>query len=288
MEIIDSHQHFWKYQAEQYPWITEGMEVLKRDYLPTDLQPLMRESGVTATIAVEARASVAETEALVRFAESHPFVLGVVGWLPLTQPDLAPLLEQLGSRLCGVRHAIGAEPNPSEYCALPEFNRGLRQLGSLGLTYDLSLWPPHLSLATELVDRHPTVRFVLDHGAKPFIARGEFEPWARELRALSLRPNVFCKLSGLATEADAREWRSQAPRYVEHVLEVFSPQRVLFGSDWPVCTLATSYGQWFAAVRGWVEPLSQEEQARILAGTAREAYGLEARGESFARRGQGG
>lgn len=250
------------------------MSVLQRDFLPQDLEPLMRASGVTAAIAVEARGSVAETEALLQYARQTPFVVGVVGWLPLAEPELASLLERFGSGLCGVRHAIGAETDPGEYCARREFNQGLQRLASWDLTYDLSLWPPHLALATELVDRHPNTRFVVDHCAKPFIQRGQFEPWARQLRELSRRPHVFCKLSGLATEADASRWQSQAPPYVEHVLEVFSPHRVLFGSDWPVCSLATPYSEWVAAVRHWVRSLSACEQARIFSGTAREAYRL--------------
>ena len=273
---IDTHQHFWNFVPASYDWITEEMPVLRRSFAPAELRPLLRDAGVGATLAVEARGHLDETENLLRIAAETDFVCGVVGWLPLTEPRARGLIEQLSSHssLKGVRHWMGA-PNDTSFMTQPALHEGVSLLERAGLTYDLMLWPLQLPAATEFVDRHPRQVFVVDHFAKPFIRTGALEPWSQHLRELALRPNVYCKLSGLTTEADHARWSLDELRpYVDVVLEAFGPRRLMFGSDWPVCTLASGYQRWVNTVDALIAGSSADEQARIWGGTAMEAYRL--------------
>jgi L-fuconolactonase len=273
---IDTHQHFWTYDPAKYAWIGSEMSALQRDYGPADLEPLLRAAGVDATVAVEARGHLEETDNLLRIAEHTPFVRGVVGWLPLTEPDVGTLLERYAQnpKLKGLRHWMGPG-NDLQYMSSEPLHRGVFLLERHRLSYDLMLWPPQLETVPLFVDRHPGQTFILDHFAKPFIKDRQLEPWRTHVRELARRPNVYCKLSGLATEADHQHWSlADLQPYFQAALEAFTPSRLLFGSDWPVCTLATSYTRWVEMVAKLTASLTAAERARIFGGTAIEAYRL--------------
>jgi L-fuconolactonase len=273
---IDTHQHFWSYRPENYAWIGTGMEPLQRDYTPAELRPLLRQANVDGTVAVEARGHLEETDQLLAIAEQTEFVWGVVGWLPLSEPSAPQLLERYASRpkLRGLRHWLGSSDD-LEYMFGPALQRGLSLLAGTGLSFDLMLWPPQLGSVSALVDRYPNQIFILDHFAKPYIRAGELEPWRSHLLELARRPNVYCKVSGLATEADWQAWQPEhLSPYLEAALQAFTPRRLMFGSDWPVCTLATSYVRWAHTIESWAGQLSGSERERILGGTALEVYRL--------------
>jgi L-fuconolactonase len=272
---IDGHQHFWTYTPENYSWI-DPKSAVARDFAPSDLQPELARAGIQGTILVEARSAAAETEHLLGIAAQASFVRGVVGWLPLAEPSVAGLIEQYAAdpKLRGLRHAIAAEADP-EFMLREDFNRGIALLAARGLRFDLLLVPDNLSRACRLVDRHPKQIFVLDHFAKPQIKAHQLEPWRSDFIELSRRPNVYCKVSGLVNEADQQHWQpSDLQPYLDVALQAFTPQRLLFGSDWPMCLLATTYDRWFSTVQQWLAQLSPSEQGRILGETAVEAYGL--------------
>ncbi len=280
---IDAHQHFWQYTPAEFDWIDDAMARIRRDFLPADLAPLLRSTGVDATIAVQARQSLQETDWLLAHADANDSICGVVGWLPLASPDFPRLLEHYAAHpaLCGLRHVLQAEP--LSFFADASFHRGLQQMQHCAsarrpLVYDLLIVEHQMEQAIQLVDRHPNQIFVLDHLAKPRIASGQLEPWASHLRALARRPHLVCKLSGMVTEADYHRWSIDDLRpYVEIALEAFGPSRLLFGSDWPVCTVAADYAQWFQAVQQMIAACSQSEQAAILGGNAARIYQVPAR-----------
>jgi L-fuconolactonase len=272
---IDTHQHFWTYGVASYSWIPPGSAVA-RDFGPADLAPLLARNGVDASVVVEARAQIAETEDLLRIARQTPFVRGVVGWLPLSDPGVQGLIERHASdpKLRGVRHAILAEADP-EFMFRADFNRGLALLHQHGLRFDLLLSPRELGRAPAFVDRHPHQIFILDHLAKPAIRARQLEPWRSDLRELASRPNVYAKLSGLVNEAELQHWQpADLQPYLDSALELFGARRLMFGSDWPMCLMASSYARWVEVVQAWLAPLSQPERDRIWGGTALEAYAL--------------
>jgi L-fuconolactonase len=274
---IDTHQHFWSYSPENYAWMGPSMRPIQRNFAPEDLAPELAASGIGGTVLVEARGHLEEMENLLSIAARTDFVRGVVGWLPLTDLGVEALLEQHAAaspKLKGIRHWLGADTD-LEYMFGKAIQRGLALLEPKRLSFDLMLWPPQLAVAPLFVDRHPQQVFVLDHLAKPYIRAGELEPWRRQIRELARRPNVYCKVSGLATEADWSHWTAgDLEPFLHTALEAFTPRRLMFGSDWPVCTLATSYARWAQTVGDWVQKLSVDEQARILGGTAAEVYRL--------------
>lgn len=273
---IDSHQHFWHYSVENYPWLDDSMASLRRDFAPADLQPELQRAGFSGTVLVEARSAVEETERILAVANQTELVRGVVGWLPLTDPAVGELIERFAAepKFRGLRHAILAEADP-EFMQREDFNRGIALLTPRSLTFDLLFAPGNLAGAPRLVDRHPHQSFVLDHFAKPFIRERRLEPWSTELRELARRPNVYCKVSGLTTEADRQGWQASDLRpYLDVALEAFTPARMMFGSDWPMCTVATSYQRWVDTISEWLAVLSASEQDRILGGTAIEVYRL--------------
>jgi L-fuconolactonase len=276
MARLDAHQHFWRYDASRYGWIGPGMEALARDFGPADLEPLLRAAGIDGSIVVQARQDLQETEELLALAETHTSIRGVVGWLDLASPELARQLERYAAhpRLCGLRHILQGEPD-DRHMLTPAFRAGIGQLGRHRLVYDLLLHPRHLPIALELVDAFPEQPFVLDHLAKPFIARGELEPWASDLRALAHRPNVSAKLSGLVTEANWNTWQPEHfwP-YLEVALDAFGPTRLLYGSDWPVCLLAGSYAQVHAAIDDWSRQLSSPERTALFGANAARIYAI--------------
>lgn len=277
---IDSHQHFWTYSAEDYPWIGAGMERLARDYLPADLEAVARPEGIAGSVAVQARQSLAESHWLLDLATRHPFIRGVVGWVDLRSDrvgdELAPLAAE--EKFVGVRHVVQDEPDP-RFLLGAAFVRGIQQLHQFGLTYDLLLYPSQLAAAVELVGQLPEQPFVLDHlakpGLKPPINAGDRDQWRRDIEALARQRNVCCKLSGLVTEAAWRQWQPADFRSVLDVaLHAFGPERLMFGSDWPVCLLSGDYAEVAGIMREFIAPLSPAEQDQIWGGTAIRFYGL--------------
>jgi L-fuconolactonase len=276
---IDAHQHFWHYDPVHHVWMTDAMDVLRRDYLPEALAPLLRDAGFDGTIAVQARQMVEETEWLLGLADRHPTIEGVVGWVDLRSPGLPGELERFAPhpRLVGVRHVVHDEPD-DRFMLLPEFRRGIGRLREFDLAYDLLLFPRHLPVAVALVDEFPDQPFVLDHIAKPAIRDGLFSPWREDLKRLAERPNVSCKLSGMVTEARWNAWRPEDLRpYLDVVLEAFGPERLMIGSDWPVCTLSGDYRSTMGVVVDYVGSLSPGERAGILGENCARIYRIDHR-----------
>ena len=273
---IDAHQHFWNYSAAEYPWIGAGLERLARDYLPSDLEPLLAAKQIDGSVAVQARQSVEESLWLLALAKAHPLVKGVVGWVDLRSDRVGDDLRVLAANptFVGVRHVVQDEPDP-RFVLGEGFIRGLRQLRQHGLTYDLLLYPSQLPAAIELVGLLPEQPFVVDHLAKPRIATGEIADWERDIRAIARHDNVCCKVSGMVTEAVRRGWkRDDFTPYLDVVLEAFGPERLMFGSDWPVCLLAGEYADVAAIPRDYFSRLSTTEQRMIWGDTAAGFYGL--------------
>lgn len=273
---IDSHHHFWSYDPVEYGWIDDAMRVIRRDFLPEHLKAEIAAAGVEGVVSVQARQNLAETQWLLDFARQHDFIKGVVGWVELVSPKVSAELERFAAnpKLKSVRHVIQGEPD-DHFILRDDFNRGIRELRKFNLVYDILIFERHLPSTIQFVDAHPDQVFVLDHIAKPRIKANEFEPWNQNLRELAKRPNVYCKASGLVTEAEYATWsEAQVRRYFDAALEAFGPQRLMFGSDWPVCLVACGYARWHHLVSSWISKLSPTEQARILGGTAVEAYKL--------------
>lgn len=274
---IDAHQHFWRYQPEEYGWIGDDMAGLRRDFLPEDLRPLAEGAGVCATVAVQARCSLKETCWLLELAQANPLIQAVVGWVDLCDPRVRPRLAELARnpRLRGLRHTLQDEPD-DRFMLREDFRAGLRQLAAFNLSYDLLIHRRHLPIACELVARFPGQRFIVDHLAKPAVRSGTRQPWARDLARLARYPNVAAKVSGLVTEADWTQWRAgDFDFYFETALETFGPKRLMIGSDWPVCTVAGDYEKVLQLAGNYMQRLSEPEQAMIWGGTAGQWYGLQ-------------
>jgi L-fuconolactonase len=273
---IDAHHHFWHYTAAEYGWIDDAMAAIRRDFLPADLQAELRPANIQAVVSVQARQTLAETEWLLAQAGAHPWIAGVVGWLPLADPAIGELLERFSANpwLRGIRHVLQAEPDA--FMENSGFNFGLSQLRAFNLTYDILIVHHQLPAAIRLVDRHPHQAFVLDHIAKPPIRTGEIEPWQDNLTDLARRPNVFCKLSGVVTEADYARWTyEQILPCLDAALTAFGPGRLLFGSDWPVCRVATTYSNWVQTVERFAQTLSADECDALFHRNAVQAYRLD-------------
>jgi L-fuconolactonase len=272
---IDAHQHFWRYDPVAFDWIEDEMALIRKDHLPPDLERELKPAGIDGAISVQARQCLAETGWLLELAEDHDFIKGVVGWVELASPRVEAVLERLmHPKLKGLRHVVQGEPG-DEFILGADFNRGIRSLARFKLVYDILIFPRHLPFTIRFVDRHPAQIFVLDHMAKPLIRDGVMEPWARQIRELARRPNVYCKVSGMVTEADHKSWtEAQLRPYFDVVLSAFGPDRLMFGSEWPVCLVACEYHRWHRLVSKWISGLSLDEQARILGGTATAAYKL--------------
>ena len=276
---IDAHHHFWRFNSDEYDWIDESMACLRRDFLPGDLKPELDRAGFDAAIAVQTRQTLEETKWLLELAEASPFIAGVIGWVDLRSPNLRAQLQEFARnpKLLGVRHIVQSEPD-DRFLLQPEFLRGISALEEFDLTYDILIYPRHLPVATEFVQHFPRQRFVLDHLAKPLIKSGSLEPWSSGIRDLAQFPNVFCKLSGLVTEADWKSWKPEhiAP-YLDVALECFGPGRLMIGSDWPVCTVAGSYYQVMNIVMEYFSSYPGQVRNAILGGTAEKFWKLEAR-----------
>lgn len=272
---IDAHHHLWRYRADEYGWMDDRMQVIRRDFGPEDLEAELARSGLDGAVAVQARQSVEETYGLLELAHRYTFIKGVVGWLPLVSSEVERELELiLDEKLKGVRHIVQDETD-EDFILRDDFNRGISRLKDCGLVYDILIFHRHLPQTIQFVDRHPGQTFVLDHVAKPRIREGILDPWRGDIQRLAERENVFCKLSGLVTEADWTNWREEDLKpYFEVVLDAFGPNRLMFGSDWPVCLLAGDYQKWFQTVGALIATLSPDEQAQILGTTATRVYRL--------------
>jgi L-fuconolactonase len=277
MTRIDAHQHFWRYSPVDHAWMSEAMGALKHDFLPAQLEPLLRSAGFDGCVAVQASQTLNETRWLLELAAEYSFIRGVVGWVNLRSDAVAVQLAEFAAnpKLVGVRHVVQDEPD-DRFLMGTEFRRGIAKLADAGLVYDLLLYPKHLPVAVELVQEFPEQQFVLDHIAKPQIADGVLSPWDDDLKWLAEFPNVACKLSGMVTEAKWSGWRREDfDPYLEQALEAFGASRLMIGSDWPVCTLAADYATTMGIVTDFVGRLSESERDGILGGNCARIYGIE-------------
>jgi len=272
---IDAHQHFWRYDAAEYEWIDESMAALRRDFLPDDLRREMRGAGFDASVAVQARQSLDETRWLLALAGEYPFIAGVVGWIDLQSDAVEAQIEAIRHpKLVGVRHVVQAEDDG--FLARPAFRRGIATLERHGLAYDILVYARQLREALAFAAAFPDQRFVLDHLGKPDIRSGAFDVWRRDLARLAALPNVWAKLSGLVTEAEWRRWtRAELHRYVDAAFEAFGADRLMIGSDWPVCTVAGTYKEVMEVVTTALERRSAAERDAVLGGTAAKFWGLQ-------------
>ncbi|RFU82994.1 amidohydrolase [Streptomyces triticagri] len=277
---MDAHHHVWDLSVRDQDWIT-GPELapIRRDFTLAELEPLARGAGVVATVLVQTVTVADETPELLALAADSELVAGVVGWADLTAPDITDRLHRLrelpgGQYLVSIRHQVQGEPDPS-WLLRPDVRRGLDAVAAAGLAYDLVVLPHQLPACAEAAARHPELTFVLDHLGKPPIAAGALQPWAADVTSLAGLPNTFCKLSGMVTEADPGAWTTaDLVPYADRVLEAFGPSRLMFGSDWPVCTLAAGYTEVVDVARELTQDLSAGERIEVFSGTARRAYRL--------------
>lgn len=273
---VDAHQHFWVFDPVRDSWIDESMSVLKRNFLPDDLFPLLNQNSIDGTIAVQADQSDNETNFLLDLADKNERIYGVVGWVDLMAPDIEKKLEHFSTykKLKGFRHIVQAEPD-NNFMLNEKFQRGIGLLKNFNFTYDILIYPNQLPAAIKLTEKHPDQKFILDHIAKPFIKRNETEPWASGIKELSKNQNVFCKISGLVTEADYKNWKStDIYPYLDIVFNTFGYERLLFGSDWPVCLLAGSYRQVINLIEDYTDNDSDENKKRIFGRNAISFYNI--------------
>lgn len=273
--IIDSHHHFWSYDPVEFDWIDESMRSIRRSFLPNDLESEIQAAGVEGVVSVQARQILEETDFLLQHAADNDFIQGVVGWVPLADARITEVLDRYSEadKLKAVRHVVQGEPDG--FLDQEAFNHGIQALGKHALVYDVLIFERQLEEAIRFVDRHPEQAFVLDHIAKPRIKDDQIDPWQKNIRELARRENVTCKLSGMVTEADFANWTEKQLRpYFDTVLAAFGPDRLMFGSDWPVCLVACGYKRWHDLIRDYIKPLSESEQAAIMGGTATCAYKL--------------
>jgi L-fuconolactonase len=274
--IIDSHQHFWNYEPEKHLWIDDEMSVIRRDFLSDDLQKVFAENGVDACVAVQADQTTEETNFLISIAENNNFIKGVVGWVNLRSESIEEDLLKYKKYdvVKGFRHVVQGEQDHN-FMLRPEFLRGIELLGKYDLCYDILIFPHQLGAALELVKKFPNQKFVIDHIAKPYIKDGFFEGWAVMMREIAKHQNVYCKISGMITEAGYKTWTTeQVHPYMKLVLESFGAGRVMYGSDWPVCLVAGNYSMVKALVTDFISDLSQEQQNAIMGGNAAKFYNL--------------
>jgi L-fucono-1,5-lactonase len=274
---IDAHQHFWDIHLFEYPWMPPGESPLRRNYLPQQLEPILQRNRFEGSVLVQANTILDETRWLLELASKHEFIRGVVGWVDLTGPQVGTALDefQRHPKFKGIRHLVHDEPDVN-WLLRDDVIAGLRELARRGIPYDLLLRPQHLKVVPGVADKVPGLRMVIDHIAKPPIATGRLDGWAEDIATIAKIPNVYCKLSGMITEADPAGWKAEHLRpFVAHVLNVFSPERLMFGSDWPVCTLAGSWKEVLAAFTQAIGPQTIEVREKLLSGTAKAFYRIE-------------
>jgi len=276
VQKIDSHQHFWNFDPKRDAWITEDMAAIRRDFGPEDLRPVYDAHGVEGCVAVQADQSQAENDFLLGLAEHHEWIKGVVGWVDLQADDVADKLEQLSARkkFKGIRHILQGEKQ-RDFMLRPAFLRGIGQLQKFDLAYDILIYPDQLRYAADFVARFPNQRFVVDHIAKPYIRDKKLNPWREDMQRLASYKNVWCKVSGMVTEANWSSWqKSDFTPYLDTVTSLFGPERLMYGSDWPVCLVAATYGEMLEIVVDYFSVLSTTEQEKIFRTNAIEFYKL--------------
>ena len=274
---IDAHQHFWLYDPAEHGWMSDKLAALRRDFMPHDLKPLLQTLEFDGCVTVQVRQNVDETRWMLELADRHDFIRGVVGWVDLRSPNLRTQLDHFAGhpKLVGVRHIVQDEPD-NNFMLRDDFRRGIGQLAAFGLTYDVLVYPRQLAAAFRLVEEFPGQPFVLDHIAKPPIAEGSLTPWESDLRRLAELPNIYCKLSGMVTEARWNAWQpSDFHPYLDVVFEAFGPDRLMIGSDWPVCTLAAEYAAAMSIVLDYISQLPPAAQDGILGENCARFYGLQ-------------
>jgi len=275
--IVDSHQHFWQVGRFDYPWMSRGDEVLYRDYLPATIEPILKRCGVEKTILIQASNSLEETRWLLSLSDQYPFIAGVVGWVDLSVREVGHQLSEFIAhpKFRGARHLVESEP-ADDWLIQEKVLAGLRRLASFGVSYDLLVHTRHLKHVRTVAESCPDLRLVVDHLAKPPIASGEISAWARAIKEVAAIPNVSCKLSGLVTEASWTNWRIEdLKRFVDTALEYFGPQRLMFGSDWPVCLRAASYDRVLEAFQSLLADLNDQERSCIFSRNATEFYRIQ-------------
>ncbi|MGA7315376.1 MAG: amidohydrolase family protein [Silvibacterium sp.] len=273
---IDAHHHLWRYTEAEYGWIDNAMAELQRDYTPADLSRAMESAKIDGTIAVQARQTLEETHDLLSLADTHPFIKAVVGWAPIAGRGFSSCLDNLSAhpKLRGLRHVIQAEPDDN-FILGNDFNRGIGALLPTGLVYEILIYARHLPQTIKFVDLHPNQIFVLDHLAKPRIREQVLSPWWEQILDLARRENVFCKVSGMVTEADWQLWTEADLRpYLDTVFEAFGAHRLMMGSDWPVCLVATEYARWFSFLDHYTSAMSEDERVQFCGKTATRVYRL--------------
>jgi len=276
MYTIDSHQHFWKYSAEEHSWIGEEMAVIRKDFLPEQLAAVLKENNVNGCIAIQAGQSMAETDFLLGLAIEHDLIKGVVGWADLQSPNIETVLEQYApfKKLKGFRHILQGETQ-RDLMLQPSFLRGIDALAKYDFTYDMLILPDQLQYVPALVSRFPDQRFVIDHMAKPPIKKHEISSWKNDIGLLAPYENVYCKLSGMITEADLQHWTyEELVPYMDVVTETFGTGRMMYGSDWPVCLAAGEYAEVIGIVKTYFSTFSRHEQSLFFAGNATQFYRL--------------
>lgn len=273
---IDSHQHFWKYNPEKHTWITEDLAVLKRDFLPEQLKPILKDAGFDGCVAVQAEQSEGETNFLLELAEQNSFIKGVVGWLDLRNANINERLEHytIFDRLKGIRHIVQDEPD-NEFLLRADFQRGIKALDSFNLTYDILVYTKQLPAVVKFVAKFENQPLVLDHLAKPKIGEGIIDDWKPFIEKIAKHENVFCKLSGMVTEASWNNWQQDDfKKYLDIVFESFGTKRLMVGSDWPVCLLSSSYNDTIGIIVDYIDKLSESEKSDIMGLNAIEFYNL--------------
>ncbi len=276
MKIIDTHHHFWNYNPVEFDWIDDEMAVIRTSFLPDDLRKTLAGTKVNGVVTVQARQCIEETDWLLSMAEDNAFMKGIVGWLPLSSPEIQSTLEkyQNNSWLKGVRHVVQGEPDP-EFILGKQFNEGISCLKDFNLVYDILVFEYQLANTIKFVDLHPNQQFILDHIAKPRISKNIFQPWKDLITELAKRPNVCCKVSGMVTEADYNLWtEEQLEPYFDVIFEAFGPERLMFGSDWPVCLVASNYKNWIDLVDRVMEGFSENEKELFWFKNAEQVYQL--------------
>jgi L-fuconolactonase len=272
---IDAHHHCWHFDVRRHSWIDDSMEVIQRDFLPQHLEPLLEKNGVTGTVLVQVEQTAEENHYLLALAHSNPVIKGLVGWIDLLAPDLEQQLERWSAEplMKGFRHIAQAEPD--DFLCRPDVIKGIGMLEKYGFTYDILIKPTQIAAAIQLVKVLPRQMFVIDHLAKPYIMAGLLEPWKHDMAQLAVFENVYCKVSGMVTEADWPNWKyNQLLPYMETIFTLFGARRLMFGSDWPVCLLAADYDAVVANAARFVATCSPNEQQAFWQGNARRFYHL--------------